>query len=117
LVTGNATLRWTISNGCGTSTDDVIITRTAAPTSALAGPDQSVCATTATLAGNTPATGTGMWTVIAGTATITTPTSPTSGITNIGCDRTCRRISHAEMDDNQRKLYTIERRCSHHANQ
>ncbi|MBX9850490.1 MAG: CotH kinase family protein, partial [Cytophagaceae bacterium] len=84
LVAGNATLRWTISNSCGSSADDVVITRTAAPTSALAGPDQSICGTTATLAGNTPATGTGLWTVVSGAATITTPASPTSGITALG---------------------------------
>ncbi|WP_284651708.1 GEVED domain-containing protein [Flavobacterium terrisoli] len=53
-------------------------------TTAAAGPDQSLaCATTATLAGNTPTYGTGTWTVQSGTATITSPNSPTSGITGL----------------------------------
>ena len=44
-------------------------------TAASAGTDQSVCATTATLAGNTPATGGGTWTLVSGSGTITTPSS------------------------------------------
>jgi len=39
--------------------------------------------TTATLAGNTPTVGTGAWSVVSGTATITTPSSPTSGVTGL----------------------------------
>ncbi len=85
LGVGINTFRWTISNApCGSSTDDIIITRSAAPTTANAGPDQTVCATTATLAGNTATVGTGIWTVISGTGTITTPGSPNSGITALG---------------------------------
>ncbi|MBK9453072.1 MAG: HYR domain-containing protein [Bacteroidetes bacterium] len=53
-------------------------------TASNAGPDQSVCTTTATLAGNTPTTGGGTWTLVSGTGTITTPTSPTSGVTGLG---------------------------------
>ena len=54
-------------------------------TIANAGSNQSLtaCATTATLAGNTPAFGTGTWTLISGTATITSPNSPTSTITGL----------------------------------
>lgn len=50
-----------------------------------AGPDQNltVCSTTATLAGSTITAGTGTWTLISGTATITSPNSSTSGITGI----------------------------------
>ncbi|MBS1680198.1 MAG: gliding motility-associated C-terminal domain-containing protein [Bacteroidetes bacterium] len=79
------TLRWTISNGsCTASTDDVIITFDDAPTTANAGADQALCnVTTTSLAGNTPTTGTGQWTVVSGTATITTAGSPTSGVTGL----------------------------------
>ncbi|MFB0925197.1 MAG: FISUMP domain-containing protein [Vicingaceae bacterium] len=58
---------------------------TAAVPIAAAGPNQNpACGvTTATLAGNAPAPGTGLWTVVSGTATITTPTSPTSGVTGL----------------------------------
>ncbi|MBK7149956.1 MAG: hypothetical protein IPH78_14395 [Bacteroidetes bacterium] len=84
LGAGANTFRWTLPNGsCADSQDDVIITRSVA-TTAAAGPDQDVCATTATLAGNAPATGVGTWTLISGAGTITTPTSPTSGLTALG---------------------------------
>ena len=60
-------LRWTISNGVCTSTNDnVQITFNTPPTVATAGPDQTLCSTSATLAGNTPATGTGLWTIVSG---------------------------------------------------
>ncbi|HEX2899641.1 MAG TPA: HYR domain-containing protein, partial [Bacteroidia bacterium] len=77
------TLRWTISNApCTASTDDVVITLAGTPTTANAGPDQNVCAASATLAANTPATGTGAWSIVSGTGgTVTTPTSPTSTFT------------------------------------
>ena len=55
------------------------------PTTANAGTDiNPACGvTTATLAGNTPTVGTGAWSVVSGTATITTLTSPTSGVTGL----------------------------------
>ncbi|MGQ0826823.1 MAG: PKD domain-containing protein, partial [Bacteroidota bacterium] len=86
LVIGStATLRWTITSGaCAPSFDEVDIIILSSPTVAAAGPDQNLCnVTTATLAGNAPAVGTGAWTVFAGTATITTPASPTSGVTGL----------------------------------
>jgi hypothetical protein len=51
-----------------------------------AGPDQNLvaCSTTTTLAAAAlPVGATGAWTVISGSATVTTPTSPTSGVTAI----------------------------------
>jgi HYR domain/Secretion system C-terminal sorting domain/SprB repeat len=79
------TLRWTISNApCVATTDDVLITIAPAPTTANAGPDQTVCGNSATLAGNTPAIGTASWTIVSGAGgAITTPTSPTSGFTGV----------------------------------
>ncbi len=57
------------------------VTAYAVPTTADAGPDQSLCgATGATLAGNLPATGTGLWTIVSGTGgTLVAPTSWNSG--------------------------------------
>jgi hypothetical protein len=78
------TLRWTISNSpCTGSTDDVVITFNQNPTTANAGADQNVAssggAITATLAGNLPSIGTGLWTIESGTGgKITSPTNPTS---------------------------------------
>ncbi|MFN7930654.1 MAG: choice-of-anchor Q domain-containing protein [Blastocatellia bacterium] len=74
------TLRWTISNSpCTASTDDVVITLSANPTTANAGPDQNVCATSATLAANTPTSGTGAWSIVSGTGgSFVNAASPTS---------------------------------------
>src|SRR5678809_376747 len=79
------TLRWTISNApCTASINDVVITFNQNPTAANAGPDQNLCATTATMAGNIATVGTGTWTLVSGAGTITTPGSPTSTITALG---------------------------------
>ncbi|HQR36518.1 MAG TPA: choice-of-anchor Q domain-containing protein, partial [Blastocatellia bacterium] len=81
---GTYTLRWTITGVCATSTDDVVLTYNANPTVANAGPDQTVCATSVTLAGNLSTVGTGAWSIISGAGgTITTPSSPTSGFTGV----------------------------------
>lgn len=82
---GSNVFMWTIDNApCPSSTDTITLINTGGPTTSAAGPAQTVCATTATLAGNTPTVGTGLWTLVSGTGTITTPTSPTSGVTGIG---------------------------------
>ena len=80
-------LRWTISNSpCTSTSDDVNVTFNMEPTVAFAGPDQSGVATcgltTTTLAANTPAVGTGLWSILSGSGgTVTTPTNPTSSFT------------------------------------
>src|SRR5207244_652657 len=66
---GTYTLRWTISNSpCTASTDDVVVTVNAPPTASNAGPDQTLCTSTAsaTLAANAPATGSSAWSVVSG---------------------------------------------------
>ena len=79
------TLRWSIAQApCATSTDDVIITLRANPTASGAGPDQSICGTSATLAGNTPSIGTGAWSIVSGAGgSIVTPASPNSTFTGV----------------------------------
>ena len=72
---------FTYNSGASTGSVDLTpITVSAIPTTANAGPDQALCGiTTATLAGNTPAMGTGLWTIVSGSGgNIITPTSPTS---------------------------------------
>ncbi|MBZ4037839.1 hypothetical protein K6T82_24005, partial [Flavobacterium sp. 17A] len=83
---GANVFRWTISNGsCTSSTSDVTITRNQTPTASNAGSNQTQCETaTATLAGNTPTVGTGTWTLVSGTGTITTPSARNSGVTALG---------------------------------
>ena len=86
LVNGSSViLRWTISNGtCVPSFDQMTITTFALPTPSNAGPDKELCnQSTTSLSGNVPITGTGLWTVISGTASITNPSSPVSGVTGL----------------------------------
>jgi hypothetical protein len=85
LGAGANTFRWTISNPpCTSSTDDVIITQTGTITVANAGPDQTICSSTAILAGNTPTAGTGLWSLVSGSGSITTSSNPSSTLTGLG---------------------------------
>ncbi|MES2138435.1 MAG: T9SS type B sorting domain-containing protein [Bacteroidota bacterium] len=84
LGAGANVFQWTISNACGTSSSQVTITSNPAMTTPIAGPDQSLCSTSATLAGNTPTVGTGLWTLVSGSGTITSSSLPNSGVTNLG---------------------------------
>jgi hypothetical protein len=82
--TGPIVVRWTISNPpCTDSTANVTITIDQPPTTANAGPDQSVCGSTATLAANTPSVGTGTWSVVSGTGTFANSHSPTTTVTGM----------------------------------
>ena len=84
LAAGVNTFAWTISNGtCAPSADEVSITVEESPTIGFAGNDQTICATTATLAGNTPTTGTGIWTLISGSGTFADASSPTTSVSNL----------------------------------
>jgi hypothetical protein len=76
-------LRWTTTNTpCPNSTDDVTITLSGAPTASLAGSDQNICGTTATLSANNPTVGTGAWTVVSGAnGSFANPASPSSTFT------------------------------------
>jgi hypothetical protein len=85
----NITLRWTETNGTCSSTDDVVIRNDASVTSANAGADQSQCASGSfTLAGNNPTSGTGVWTIVSGTATITDASAYNSGVTGVPANST-----------------------------
>ena len=82
----SGTLTVTPSNACGDGTARTFaITVSATPTTAAAGTDiNPACGvTTATLAGNNPTAGTGAWSVVSGTATITTPSAYNSGVTGL----------------------------------
>jgi len=85
LGNGVNVFSWTIGNGiCPTSSSTVAITSYANPTNSDAGPPQTICANTGTLAGNTPAAGTGSWTLVFGAGTISSPTNPGSTVTGLG---------------------------------
>jgi len=62
----------------------VTVTVNAPPTTSNAGFDQTQCGNSSfTLAGNTPLVGTGTWSLVSGSATISTPGSPTSAVTGV----------------------------------
>jgi gliding motility-associated-like protein len=84
LSVGVNVFRWTISGGsCGDVFDEVSITVLSLPTTAAAGPDQSICSTSSSLAGNTPVSGTGIWSVVSGSATFANAQSPTTSVTGL----------------------------------
>ena len=84
-VRGNSySLRYSITNACGSSADTVAVSLAPATTVANAGPDQlSLTGTTATLAANAPAAGeTGAWSILAGSGgSISSNNNPTATFT------------------------------------
>lgn len=61
-------LKWNVTNGtCPSASDTVLISFSSNPTTSNAGSDQTVCGTSATLSGNNPTTGTGIWSIVNGT--------------------------------------------------
>ena len=69
-------------NGCTAESSATITVNQ--PIIANAGPNQSKCNSgDFTLAGNSPATSTGVWSLVSGTANITTPASEVSGVTGV----------------------------------
>ena len=83
LGKGTNTLRWTIDNNGCIDSDDVEITNDL-PTAPDAGADQDLCDDNIpALAANVPAVGTGAWTVVAGSASFTDDTSPTTDATGL----------------------------------
>ncbi|MCO6501146.1 MAG: gliding motility-associated C-terminal domain-containing protein [Vicingus serpentipes] len=85
ISTGSVILKLTIIDTCGnTYADSLTLIINGTPTTANAGPNDTICNTTTyTLAGNTPTAGTGTWTTITGGGTVTTPSDPTSGVTGL----------------------------------
>ncbi|MFN5911412.1 MAG: hypothetical protein ACK45H_08770, partial [Bacteroidota bacterium] len=76
------TLTATDANGCTGS--GAVAVNIIGPPTANAGPDQNVCATSATLAGNNPGAGTtGQWTVISGSGTFTNSTLFNTTVTGL----------------------------------
>ncbi|MBN8694904.1 MAG: VCBS repeat-containing protein [Bacteroidetes bacterium] len=87
-VSGTAIITVTVNDG---ASNNNIVTRTFTvtvdhlPTTSVAGTNQQICPSVGTLAGNTPAYGTGLWTIIAttnGAITITDPNDPTTTVNN-----------------------------------
>ncbi|MEO6302456.1 MAG: DUF2341 domain-containing protein, partial [Bacteroidia bacterium] len=85
LAVGANVFEWTITSGTCTSVSDVTITVDANPSAAAAGSNQTVCISNPTviLNGNAPAIGTGTWSVVSGTATITNPNLNSTTVTGL----------------------------------
>ncbi|MBI9058686.1 MAG: gliding motility-associated C-terminal domain-containing protein [Labilibaculum sp.] len=69
---GTYVYRWTISNGtCASSSADVTVNYEEPPTTASVGTDQDNCGvlTSTSLDGNTPSSGSGLWTQVSGSGT------------------------------------------------
>jgi Metallo-peptidase family M12B Reprolysin-like/SprB repeat/Dockerin type I domain len=80
-----------VGGTCNITSSAVALAVDAQPTTAIAGSNQPLCNTsTFTLAGNTPATGIGTWSLVSGTGTITTPSSNTSTVTGVTTTATLR---------------------------
>ncbi|MBK9673530.1 MAG: DUF2341 domain-containing protein [Bacteroidetes bacterium] len=84
LSLGSNQFVWTVSNGsCAPSSDTVTVFVDTPPTIAQAGVDQTICATTTSLAATTPLVGFGSWQVLSGASTVTNPANPTSAVSGL----------------------------------
>ncbi len=83
LGIGLNVFQWTVINSCASTVDQVSIITFDIPTLADAGIDQLICDDNAVLAGNSAVVGNGVWTMISGGGTVTTPTDPNSTVTNL----------------------------------
>ncbi|MEX1190085.1 MAG: gliding motility-associated C-terminal domain-containing protein, partial [Bacteroidia bacterium] len=81
---GQVVLRWTVTNGVCISFDEVTVTRSLPPSLSTAGEDQQICNEASSLSGNSPSTGTGLWTIVSGSADIDNPSNPVSSVSNLG---------------------------------
>ncbi len=93
LGVGVNVFRWVVSNGpCpgGTTSDEVsIIVYSSTHPAVTASANQSICVPTSanlvTVTGSTPVSpATGMWTLVSGSGTITSPNTPSTTITDMG---------------------------------
>jgi hypothetical protein len=74
LAIGQNQFIWTISSGiCPSNSDTVSVLVKESPTVADAGQGQLTCDSTVSLDGNPPSAGTGVWSLLSGSATIVTP--------------------------------------------
>ena len=76
-----ASANYTITYGFGYCTTSQTITVYRTPTTANAGPNQTICGSTTNLSANTPSVGSGQWSLVSGSASIAQNTNPGSSIT------------------------------------
>jgi gliding motility-associated-like protein len=84
LAAGDNVFRWTITNGiCAASTDDIVITRNQSPAAADAGSGQQICADFTALGAAIPPVGTGAWSLVSGSGTISDTLNANSAVTGL----------------------------------
>ncbi|MFL5730043.1 MAG: gliding motility-associated C-terminal domain-containing protein, partial [Cytophagaceae bacterium] len=77
--------RWESAGNCNSACASATVTPVAAPSASNAGTNQTICnSTSTTLHGNRPLVGTGAWSVVSGTGTISNTADSLSGVTAIG---------------------------------
>ena len=76
-------LLWTVTNGACITSSQTSVTRVQPPSAAIAGIDQDLCATTAQLTANTPASGSGNWSVISGAANFNDAANPNTSVSGL----------------------------------
>jgi hypothetical protein len=83
-ASGNIAVTETNANGCTGVQQTKSLTINALLTTAQAGIDQNITTTSSVLTGNTASVGTGNWSLISGTGTLTDNSMPTSAVTSLG---------------------------------
>jgi hypothetical protein len=88
-ITGIATaginiFQWKITNGACSSISTLTIVSDALATTATAISSQTICSSNATLTGNAPVIGTGVWSLVSGSGVISSPSSTTTALTGLG---------------------------------
>lgn len=85
LLPGVATFVWTVSNApCPASSDTVTITILPALSPAIAGADASICDTQYNMNATSPVSGTGTWTLVSGSGTISNINAANATISGLG---------------------------------
>jgi gliding motility-associated-like protein len=116
MSVGTNVFQWTVTNGPCTfpnnSAQVTILVFDAAQLPANAGPDQSLCTpiTSTNLQGSALIPpGSGAWTLVSGSGTITTPGSPTSGVTGLALGANVFRwtVANGPCSANTNDLVTI----------
>jgi gliding motility-associated-like protein len=84
LSLGTSVFQWSVSNGvCPANSATISITQDTPPSSAQAGIDQQICSNTTQLQGDNPSIGSGVWSIISGTATLDNASSASTEISNL----------------------------------
>ncbi len=85
LQNGANILIWTLTNtvGCPPTSDTVIVNSVGLPSQALAGSDNTICEVFTTLGATAPITGSGLWSIISGSGSISNASASNSAVNGL----------------------------------